>query len=138
MIARIVLLMLLVAVLCHPSEVSAQAADHVKVETAVVGFREPEVRAFWVTVVGHFAQGYLMGLALADPVGRGLPVADCFGTWSQNQIGEWLLQYWDRHPEVWSEPWIKAAITRMDRRMSESEDCKAGETGRRRGVEVGV
>lgn len=80
------------------------------VQAVVTAYRAGgELRGVVINEVGFYLGGFANGLrAGSDTFGPG--AAKCFGGWTAGQSGEWLLQYWEKHPELWDKGWQESAM----------------------------
>jgi hypothetical protein len=88
----------------------------------VEAFRNPDQRSVEVIAVGLYADGFVTGLEVGSPA-WGDAVTACFRNWTVGQKGEWLLQYWERTPELWDKDWKEAAILRSMERLADAATC---------------
>ena len=93
-----------------------------RVEHRVSAFRNPTERPAEVVYVGLFIDGYVSGLLVGQPDWAD-SVERCFGGWTVQQRGEWLLQYWEESPELWDKDWKLAAIVRTLETLSADPGC---------------
>lgn len=138
------LIALCICVVAPPNLAPAQAAPPTgqEVRQLVNEFRVSYLRTAAILSTGAYALGLSDGIhagavlvATLDgtrhPLLLAERVAECFRGWTVAQFGEWLLQHWDRTPEVWADNWPEAARKRIIERLLSSpgtaNSCEASD-----------